>query len=143
MELTSSAFDHEGSIPVTYTCDGADISPPLSIGGLPASAVTLALVMDDPDAPAGTWDHWVAFDVPVQDEIAEDVGVLGTAGSNSWGRTGYGGPCPPSGTHRYFFTVYALDAELGLASGAPKSEVLAAIEGHELGRAVLMGTYAR
>ncbi len=143
MQLKSMAFEHEGPIPQHYTCDGSDVSPPLSLSDVPAEAVSLALVMDDPDAPRGTWDHWVAFDIPVVTDIAEDVGSLGIGGKNSWGRIGYGGPCPPAGTHRYFFTVYALDAELGLAEGATKAEVLEAMEGHVLAKAALMGRYSR
>ena len=143
MQLTSPAFTHEGLIPDRYTCDGADVSPELGIEGVPEGTVSLVLVVDDPDAPGGTWDHWVVFDIPVTASIPEDVGATGTGGLNSWQRTGYGGPCPPSGTHRYFFTVLALDAELDLAEGATKVEVLAAAEGHVLGEAVLMGTYAR
>ena len=143
MRLTSRAFTHEGMIPDRYTCDGADVSPELGIEGVPEGTVSLVLVVDDPDAPGGTWDHWVVFDIPVTASVPEDVGATGTGGLNSWQRTGYGGPCPPSGTHRYFFTVLALDAELDLAEGATKVEVLAAAEGHVLGEAVLMGTYAR
>ena len=143
MELTSDAFGHETTIPTKYSCDGDDVSPALTISGIPDGATTLALVLDDPDAPNGTWDHWVAYNISVVDEIVEDVGSLGTAGTNSWGTTGYGGPCPPSGSHRYFFTVYALDAELELDEGADKATLLAAIEGHVLAEATLMGTYAR
>ncbi len=143
MQLTSPAFTHEGMIPDRYTCDGADVSPELGIEGVPEGTVSLVLVVDDPDAPGGTWDHWVVFDIPVTASVSEDVGATGTGGFNSWQRTGYGGPCPPSGTHRYFFTVLALDAELDLAEGATKVEVLAAAEGRVLGEAVLMGTYAR
>ena len=143
MHLTSTAFDHEGTIPSRYTCDGNDVSPPLSLSGLPAETASLTLVMDDPDAPGGTWDHWVIFDIPVVTDIPEDVGSLGIGGANSWGRVGYGGPCPPSGTHRYFFSLYALDAELRLAEGATKTEVLEAMTGHVLAEAMLMGRYGR
>lgn len=143
MELTSSAFVHEADIPSRYTCDGSDVSPPLHLAGVPIGTVSLALVMDDPDAPAGVWDHWVEFDIDPRESIPEAVNGLGTAGNNSWGRTGYGGPCPPSGTHRYFFTVYALDTELGLPSGATKADVIAALEGHVIGEATLMGRYSR
>lgn len=143
MELTSPAFEHEAAIPVRYTCDGDNVSPELRISAVPEDAVALALIMDDPDAPVGTWDHWVAYDLARTETIPEDVGDLGTAGLNSWKQTGYGGPCPPSGTHRYFFRVVALDAPLGLAAGADKSEVLAASDGHVLAEAILMGTFAR
>ncbi len=143
MQLTSTAFEYESDIPRAYTCDGADVSPPLALSEVPAGAQSLVLIMDDPDAPGGTWDHWVAFNIPVLTEIPEDVGSLGTGGRNSWGREGYGGPCPPGGVHRYIFTVYALDRELDLAPGAAKSEVLAALTEYVLDRAVLMGRYGR
>jgi Raf kinase inhibitor-like YbhB/YbcL family protein len=143
MRLSSSAFGHEDDIPRRFTCDGDDVSPPLTVSDAPAGAAALVLVMDDPDAPGGTWDHWVAYDIPVTAQIPEGVASLGTAGTNSWGRTGYGGPCPPSGTHRYFFVVYAVDATIGLPAGADKGEVLDAISGHVLAEAALMGRYAR
>ena len=141
MELTSPAFDHEAAIPARFTCDGDNVSPELRISGVPEDAAALVLIMNDPDAPVGTWDHWVAYDFAPTGMIPEDVGELGTQGLNSWKQTGYGGPCPPSGTHRYFFTVLALDAPLGLAEGADKTDVLAASEGHVLAEAVLMGTF--
>ncbi len=100
-------------------------------------------MMDDPDAPAGSWDHWVAYDVPVTNLIPESVASLGTSGNNSWRRPGYGGPCPPRGSHRYFFTIYALDARLDLEPGADKATLLEAIEGHVLAQATLMGRYSR
>ncbi len=143
MRLTSPAFEHEGDIPARYTCDGDDVSPALAVGDIPPDTVSMVLVMDDPDAPAGTWDHWVAYDITSAAEIPEGAGTLGTAGSNSWGRTGYGGPCPPSGTHRYVFTLYALDTRLGLAPGADKATVLDAMADHLLAKAVLMGHYRR
>ncbi len=143
MLLTSNAFANEARIPTKYTCDGEDVSPPLAISGVPAGTQTLALVVDDPDAPSGTWDHWVACDIPVTEAIAEGVTTLGTAGRNSWGRSGYGGPCPPSGTHRYYFTVYALDASLGLEPGADKAALLDAMQGHVLAEATLLGRYSR
>jgi Raf kinase inhibitor-like YbhB/YbcL family protein len=143
MRITSTAFEPEGDIPVEYTCEGLDISPPLTIEDLPPGTVSLALVMDDPDAPAGTWDHWVEYDIEPVTEIPEDVEGLGTPGTNSWERSGYRGPCPPSGVHRYFFTVYALDTELGLEPGADKATVLAATHGHVLEEASLLGFYSR
>jgi hypothetical protein len=143
MRLTSSAFEPGADIPRRFTCDGRDISPRLALHDIPAGARSLVLVMDDPDAPGGTWDHWVAYDIPVGDVIEEGVRRLGVAGRNSWGRTGYGGPCPPRGTHRYIFAVYALDTSLGLPAGAEKANVLQAIEGHVLAEARLMGRYAR
>ena len=105
MRITSTAFEPEGDIPSRYTCDGEDISPPLAIEDLPPETVSLVLVMDDPDAPMGTWDHWLAYDIEPRTQIPEAVEGLGTPGTNSWERTGYGGPCPPGGTHRYFFAV--------------------------------------
>lgn len=141
MDLTSPAFDHEAAIPARYSCDGEDVSPELRIAAVPRNAATLVLIMDDPDAPVGTWDHWVAYDFEPRGTIPEDVGDLGTAGLNSWKQTGYGGPCPPSGTHRYFFRILALDAPLGLDEGADKETVLVASEGHVLAEAVLMGTF--
>ncbi len=143
MQLTSTAFDHEGDIPREYTCDGADLPPPLAVSGVPAGTAGLALIMDDPDAPAGTWDHWIVFDIPVAAGGSETVGRSGTPGVNSWGGSDYGGPCPPGGTHRYFFTIYALDDQLGLPAGSDKETVLAAMEGHVLGQATLMGRYTR
>jgi Raf kinase inhibitor-like YbhB/YbcL family protein len=142
MELTS-VFEDQEPIPTRYSCDGEGISPPVQIAGIPEGTVTLALIMDDPDAPAGTFDHWVAFDIPPTGEIPEDVGDLGTAGRNSGRRLGYTPPCPPSGTHRYVFRVYALDTELGRPEGATKGEVLAAAEGHVVGQGTLIGTYSR
>ena len=143
MRLTSSAFEHEGAIPARYTCDGQDVSPPLTLHELPDGAVTLVLLMVDPDAPSGTWDHWIAYDLPTVTEVPEAVASLGTLGRNSWGRTAYGGPCPPSGTHRYVLTVYALDAGLELGPGASKATVLDALTGHVLADASLTGLYAR
>lgn len=143
MRLTSTAFEHEGTIPSRYTCEGADVSPPLAVEDVPPQAAALVLIMDDPDAPRGTWDHWIAYDIPTDARMPEDVGTLGIPGMNSWGRAGYGGPCPPSGTHRYFFVVYALDTRLGLESGADKAAVMQAMEGHVLAEATLMGRYRR
>lgn len=143
MHLTSGAFEHEGMIPERYTCDGLDVSPPLTLRDMPGAAVTLVLVMDDPDAPGGTWDHWIAYDIEPLTEIPQAVETLGTAGTNSWGNTGYGGPCPPSGTHRYFFQLFAVDAVLGWEEGADKMTVLEAIHDHILAEASLLGFYAR
>jgi Raf kinase inhibitor-like YbhB/YbcL family protein len=143
MKLSSPAFEPGEPIPVRFTCDGSDVSPPLQLSDIPEQAVSLILVMDDPDAPNGVWDHWIVYDVVPQEIIDEAVATLGTPGTNSWRRTGYGGPCPPSGAHRYYFTVYALDTGLGLPSGADKAEVLEAVSGHVLAEAVLMGRYSR
>lgn len=143
MRLSSPAFEDGAMIPIRYTCDGDDVSPPLHIDDTPSGTVTIGLLVDDPDAPGETWIHWLAFDIAPTSEIAEDVGSLGTAGVNSWGDPGYGGPCPPSGTHRYVHHVFALDAELGLAEGAHVSDVRAAMEGHILAEGVLTGLYRR
>lgn len=143
MRITSPAFEDEGDIPSRFTCDGDDISPPLRIEDLPADAVSLVLVMDDPDAPVGTWDHWLAYDIEPLSEIPEAAESLGTAGTNSWGNIGYGGPCPPSGTHRFFFQLFALDRELGWEPGADKTSVLEAIHDHVLAEASLLGFYSR
>ena len=149
-QITSESFEAEASIPVMYTCDGENISPPLAWSDAPAGAVSFALISDDPDAPAGTWVHWVLFNIPgdarslTEAVPADDTLADGSLhGQNSWGTLGYGGPCPPSGTHRYFFKLYALDQLLELPANATKEELLAAMEGHVLGEAELMGTYAR
>lgn len=145
MELTSPAFSHGQPIPAKYTCDGEDVSPPLTIAGVPADAKSLALIVDDPDAPMGTWVHWIVYNIsPSVQEIAEHAvpeGSLG--GTTSWGQTGYGGPCPPSGTHRYFFKLYALDAALQSAAAPDKDSLERAMEGHLLAQAKLVGTYQR
>ena len=143
MQLASTAFEDEGVIPERFTCDGADISPALTLTDVPTDARTLVLIMEDPDAPGGTWDHWIAYDIAVVADIIEDIGELGTPGTNSWGQPGYGGPCPPSGMHRYIFTMFAVDSNLGLDSGANKVQVLDALEGKVLAEATLMGTYSR
>ncbi|MFN2386278.1 MAG: YbhB/YbcL family Raf kinase inhibitor-like protein [Thermoanaerobaculia bacterium] len=149
MKLESPAFPDGGSIPRTYTCDGRDVSPPLSWTDLPAGARTLALICDDPDAPAKTWVHWVLFDLPVSvGELPEGVPsqpelLGGRQGTNDFHKIGYGGPCPPSGTHRYFFKLYALASVLALPAGATKAQVEKAIEGQVLADASLMGRYSR
>ena len=122
MKLASPAFAHNAIIPQKYTCQGKDISPPLTISEIPEGTVSLALITDDPDAPMGTWDHWLIWNIKPTAEIKEDS-APGTQGENSWGRNDYGGPCPPSGTHRYFFKLYALDSQLDLAKGATKAEL--------------------
>jgi Raf kinase inhibitor-like YbhB/YbcL family protein len=119
-----------------------NISPQLDIADAPAGTASLVLIMDDPDAPGGTWDHWIAYDIAPTDSIAAGNDSTGTGGLNSWGKTGYGGPCPPSGTHRYFFKVFALDAVLGLSEGSDSTAVTAAMEGHVLSEATLPGTFA-
>jgi Raf kinase inhibitor-like YbhB/YbcL family protein len=150
MELTSLVFSEGAMIPGKYTCDGADVSPPLKWGALPAGTKSLALICDDPDAPVGTWVHWVYYDIPADTEglpenVAPDEHPAdgGIQGINDFRKIGYGGPCPPGGTHRYYFKLYALDTLLNLSSGATKKEVLKAMENHIMGQAQLMGKYRR
>jgi Raf kinase inhibitor-like YbhB/YbcL family protein len=154
MEMTSTAFEHEGAIPTHYTCEGDDVSPPLAWSGVPEGARSLVLIVDDPDAPDPahprmTWVHWVLYDIPVTAD-GLDEGVAPSAlppgtreGLNDWKRTGYGGPCPPIGRHRYFHKLYALDAELGDLGPATKTEIERAMKGHILAEGVLLGTYQK
>ncbi len=151
LELESPAFGEGDTIPVRYTCDGADRSPPLLWSNVPSGAKTLVLICDDPDAPAGTWDHWVLFNLPVDTkELPEGLfnreklpnGAI--QGLNSWGKVGYNGPCPPVGTsHRYFFKLYALSTTLDLTSTATKKNVETAMKGHILAEAQLTGRFSR
>jgi Raf kinase inhibitor-like YbhB/YbcL family protein len=151
IQLSSTAFKEGGAIPVAYTCDGKNISPPLSWASVPQSAQSLALIVDDPDAPSGTWVHWVVFNIsPTLGSLSEGVSssgsqdAFGTPGTSSFRKSGYGGPCPPKGKpHRYFFKLYALDILLGLKSGASKTDVEKAMQGHILAQGQLMGTYGR
>jgi Raf kinase inhibitor-like YbhB/YbcL family protein len=152
MSLTSSAFAHNAAIPKRYSCDGEDVSPPLSWSGVPAQAKSLVLIVDDPDAPDPaapkmTWVHWVLYDIPVSASgLAEGAKSLpaGTLpGLNDWKRTGYGGPCPPLGRHRYFHKLYALDTVLEDLGRPTKSALEKAMQGHVLARAELVGTYKR
>ena len=150
MKVTSIAFKEGEPIPRQYTCDGINVSPPLEWSGVPKTAKTIAIIADDPDAPSATWVHWVLYNLP-----AENIGMVenlpptenlkagGFQGKTDFDKVGYGGPCPPSGTHRYFFKVYAVDSELPLKAGATKDELLKAMEGHTVGQAQLMGTYKR
>lgn len=143
MKLSSSAFKNNGDIPVRYTCDGPDVSPPLEINGAPVECRSLVLIVDDPDAPRGTWNHWIVFNIPPQiASIAEDS-VPGTQGVNDFRKTDYGGPCPPSGTHRYFFKLFALDSHLDLPAGVTRGKLEQAMEGHILDSCELMGRYYR
>ncbi len=144
LTIDSPAFVHEQPIPSKYSCQGKDINPPLHIDGVPEGTKTLVLIMDDPDAPMGTWDHWIMWNIPPKSQIEEDSVPKGAVqGKNSWKRNDYGGPCPPSGTHRYFFKLYALDKTLDLPASAGKKDVEAAMNGHILAEAVLMGTYKK
>ena len=144
MSLTSPAFNEGEAIPVQYSCDGENVSPDLDWFGIPEGTVSLAFIMDDPDAPVGTLIHWVLYNIPA-DMPGLQLGMTGVGvdGTNSWGTTGYGGPCPPGGTHRYYFKLYALDLSLDLEAGVNKEELLTAMDGHILGQAELMGTYTR
>lgn len=147
--LESPAFDEGNTIPTRYTCEGEDVSPELRWQDAPANAQSFALIMDDPDAPGRTFTHWVLFNIPGDQTTLTEVlqpGDVGTSGTNDFGKTGYGGPCPPPGhgPHRYFFTLYALDTDtLNLSAGASRSEVEQAMQGHIIGQAQLMGRYER
>jgi Raf kinase inhibitor-like YbhB/YbcL family protein len=154
LEITSGAFEHGGDIPEKYTCEGSDISPPLSWNGLPAGTKSVVLIMDDPDAPDPkapqmTWDHWVLYNLPPDSSgLAEHVSdtdlPAGTLqGMNDWKRTGYGGPCPPTGNHRYFYKLYALDTVLDDMHEPTKVQLEEAMQSHILEQAVLMGFYAK
>lgn len=142
MGLRSIAFSQNGHIPPKFTCEGDNINPALEISNIPENAKSLALIVEDPDAPVGVFDHWVAWNIPPQNLIAENTNP-GINGTNSFGTTGYGGPCPPSGSHRYFFRVYALDAELDLPAGSDKKSLQQAMKGHVIGEAELMGLYKK
>jgi Raf kinase inhibitor-like YbhB/YbcL family protein len=150
MVIKSPAFLQGAMIPARYTCDGVNVSPPLEWRGAPSKTKYYALINDDPDAPAGTWVHWVVFDIPagltkLTEAHALQGGIAGITkqGSNSSRKIGYSGPCPPWGTHRYFFKLYALDALTGLNPGATKSDLLKAMQGHILAESQLMGKYSR
>jgi len=150
MKLESAGFKEGQAIPKQYTCDGVNVSPPLEWNGVPKNAKTLAVICDDPDAPSGTWVHWVLYNLPADDmglienaPATEKLKAGGMQGKNDFGKIGYGGPCPPGGTHRYFFKLYALDAELNLKPGATKSELLKSMEGHVIAQGQLMGTHSR
>jgi len=148
--VTSTAFEAGDMIPSKYTCDGENVSPPLAWSPVPEGTQSFALISDDPDAPVGTWVHWVLFNIPAgvkglpenvpPQEILQDGS---RHGRNDFRKIGYGGPCPPSGTHRYNFKLYALDTKLALEPGATKAEVLKAVEGHILAEGQLMGRYKR
>jgi len=150
LTVTSPAFTNEGMIPSKYTCDGRDVSPPLSWSGGPDGTKSYALIADDPDAPAGTWVHWVIYDIPQDTTSLPEAVPAGKTlkngavqGTNDFRRYGYGGPCPPGGTHRYYFKVYALDILIGKGPGLTKKQLLNAMEGHILAQGELMGKYSR
>lgn len=148
--VTSSAFVQNAPIPLKYTCDGQDISPPLSWRGAPSNTRSFAVIADDPDAPMGTWIHWLLFDIPATaSSLPAAIPQTATLtdgsryGTNSWGQQRYGGPCPPSGTHRYFFKVYALDVQLALPADVTNTQLLQKMQGHILAKGELMGVYRR
>ncbi len=151
IQITSAAFKDGGTIPVQYTCDGKNISPPLQWTDIPGGTKSLALIADDPDAPAKTWVHWVVYHIsPDLAGLPEGLvkysneGGIGVAGKNDFGNLGYGGPCPPGGKpHRYFFKIYALDTPLDLQQGATKAQVESAMQGHILAQGQLIGTFGR
>jgi len=142
LRITSPVFENKGFIPAKYTCDGVDVNPPLNIEELPKGTQSLVLIVDDPDAPMGTWDHWVVWNIPPVERIEEDS-VPGTEGLNDFRRRSYGGPCPPSGTHRYFFKVYALDTKLDLHPNSRKRDVERAMKEHVLAKGETVGLYRR
>lgn len=145
MKISSTAFEQNGQIPKKYTCDGSDVNPPLKFEGIPSEAKSLVLIVDDPDAPVGTWVHWVLWNIdPKTSEIKENSVPKGAKqGMNDFRKHDYGGPCPPSGTHRYFFKLYALDITLNLGPNATKRDIESSIEGHILDKAELIGFYKR
>jgi Raf kinase inhibitor-like YbhB/YbcL family protein len=153
--IESPAFQGGGTIPRLYTCDGKDVSPPLAWSGVPEAARSLALICEDPDAPRGTWTHWVIFDIPAAAKgLGEGIAATervtvapgeepARQGKNDFGKIGYGGPCPPSGTHHYLFRIYALDRELGLGPKTTRQDLLGSIKGHVLAEGGLTGLYSR
>jgi len=150
IKVESPAFNYGEFIPSIYTCDGVNISPPLKWSGVPDGTKSIALICDDPDAPIGDWVHWVMYNIPPEvkelkenipsDKILKDGSIHGL---NDWKKYGYGGPCPPSGVHRYYFKIFALDVKLDLAPGATKKQLLDAMRGHILAQGELMGKYQR
>lgn len=142
MRISSLEFENNGSIPEKFTCDGQDISPRLKIEDIPAKTKSLVLIVDDPEAPRGTWTHWLLYNIPPVSSIDENS-APGEQLKNDSGDYGYGGPCPPIGTHRYFFKIYALDTMLDLPKSSNKQDLLNAMQGHVLERAELVGSYGR
>lgn len=144
MKITSSAFQQGGNVPSKFSCDGANTSPPLQVSDVPSGAKSVVLVVDDPDAPSGLFTHWTVWNIPPQTStIAEGSTPKGVQGTNDFGKSSYGGPCPPSGAHRYYFKIFALDRGLDLPSGAKRSQLDAAMKGHVIAQGQLMGRYAR
>lgn len=150
MQLTSTAFQHNQNIPAKYTCDGESISPPLTIDSAPATAKSLALIVDDPDAPIGDWVHWLVWNIdPATKEIAENSLPAGinnqptAQGITDYGKPGWGAPCPPGGTHRYQFKLYALDTILSIPASSRKADLEKAMVGHTIDQNILIGLYGR
>jgi hypothetical protein len=144
LTLSSPAFEHGKPIPARYTCDGEDINPPLLISQVPSTCKTLALIVDDPDAPAGTWSHWLVWNIDPATSLLPEGSVPdgSVQGMTDFRRSGYGGPCPPSGVHRYFFRLFALDRRLTLGPDTTRQSLLSALKGHVVMQTELMGTYA-
>ena len=144
MKITSSAFQEGANVPSKFTCDGADTSPPLQIADVPAGAKSLVLLVDDPDAPSGLFTHWIVWNIsPQTSSVGEGSAPKGVQGTNDFGKSGYGGPCSPSGSHRYFFKIFALDRELDFPAGAKRAQLDAAMKGHVIAQGELMGRYSR
>jgi Raf kinase inhibitor-like YbhB/YbcL family protein len=145
MKITTTAFQQGGNIPSKFTCDGADANPPLRFEGVPAEAKSLALIVDDADAPGGLFTHWLVWNIdPTTTTVEENSAPAnGVQGKNDFGKSGYGGPCPPSGTHRYFFKIFALDRQLDLAAGSKRAQLDAQMRGHIMAQGELMGRYSR
>lgn len=143
MKISSPAFNHHQKIPSKFTCEGKDINPALTIADVPADARSLALIVDDPDAPGRTWVHWVVFDIPTAVQEIGEHSIPGKQGMNDFGRLNFGGPCPPSGEHRYFFKLYALDTTLNLQEGVTKKQLEEAMKGHVLSQTELVGLYRK
>jgi Raf kinase inhibitor-like YbhB/YbcL family protein len=143
LTIKSPSFQHNSPIPKKYSCDGEDTNPPITIEGTPKEAKSLALVIDDPDAPSGTFDHWVVWNIPPSTTKIAENSVPGTEGLNSARQQGYMGPCPPSGTHRYFFKVYALDKELNLGAKTTKRDLEKVMQGHIIAKGELIGLHHR
>jgi len=144
MKITSSAFQQGGNIPSKFTCDGANMSPALQISDVPSGAKGLVLIVDDPDAPSGLFTHWTVWNIsPQTSTVAEGSTPKGVQGTSDFGKSGYGGPCPPSGMHRYYFKIFALDRDLDLPFGAKRGQLDAAMKGHVIAQGELMGRYSK
>ncbi len=143
LAVSSPAFSAGQSIPSHYTCEGANVNPPLIVGNLPAETESLALIMEDPDAPSGTFDHWLVWNITPLGEAIKENEIPGVQGKNSFGDRLYGGPCPPDGEHRYFFKMFALNRMLDLREGSTKQQLLRAMQGHVLATGELMGRYTK